>query len=131
MVRLKGNGVPASRVRSLAPSGWLIGRSVHSLEEAAGVSGRPGVDYVALGTVFETVSKPGRRPLGLTGLRQAVSVLKVPVLAIGGIDLDRVPAVAESGAAGFAAVGFFSSLVGATPWEFRKSVEKILERWNR
>ena len=104
-VHLRHDSVPVSAARQLAAPGWLIGRSVHSTEEllAAGSA-----DYVIAGTVFRTSSKPADvRLLGLDGLRSLVSASPVPVLAIGGLTLERVGDVAAAGAAGVAAIGLF------------------------
>ena len=106
-VHLPGDGPDARRVRAMAPLGFLVGRSVHSVAEARGAAEGGGLDYLVLGTVFETRSKPGRAPCGPGVLAEAVSVAGLPVLAIGGITLDRVPVVAAAGAAGVAAISLF------------------------
>jgi thiamine-phosphate pyrophosphorylase len=110
-VHLRGDSVAAGRAREIAPAGFLIGRSVHTAAEAVAAA-RSGVDYLIMGTVYPTASKPGDAPLcGLHGLRQACQAVTVPVLAIGGITTDKVDGVAAAGAAGVAAVGLFSSLL--------------------
>ena len=88
------------------PAGFLVGRSVHQLAEA--VEHAPAVDYLIAGTVFPTVSKPAdSRLLGESGLRRMAAAVDVPILAIGGVTLERMPAIAASGAAGVAAIGLF------------------------
>ena len=104
-VHLRADSVPAARVRALAGPGFLIGRSVHSRDEAAGAGAE---DYLLFGTVFETASKPGRTAAGVEGLRQAAMATTVPVLAVGGMTHARWPAVRDAGAAGFAAIGLFA-----------------------
>lgn len=104
-VHLRHDSLAVGAARQLAAPGWLIGRSVHSTEElqAAG-----GADYVIAGTVLGTSSKGADiRLLGLDGLRTLVSASPAPVLAIGGITLERVGDVAAAGAAGVAAIGLF------------------------
>jgi thiamine-phosphate diphosphorylase len=106
-VHLRADSIGVVEARRLAPAGFLVGRSVHSVAEsrAAGEA-----DYVIAGTVFETASKPGLvQCLGLDGLRAIVRACPVPVLAIGGITADRLPDVAATGAAGAAAIGLFAS----------------------
>jgi thiamine-phosphate diphosphorylase len=106
-VHLKADSVGAGAVRRIAPAGFIIGRSVHAPDEAVEAE-RSGVDYLVLGTVFETSSKPrGARLAGLGALREAAGRCRVPVLGIGGMTLRRLPAVAEAGAAGIAAIGLF------------------------
>ena len=107
-VHLPSSGVAARRLRALAPPGFLIGRSVHAVDEATAAVRDGGLDFVVFGTVFASASKPGVPPAGLTALRAVAASVPVPVLAIGGITLDRLPAVAATGAAGIAAIGFFA-----------------------
>jgi len=107
-VHLPSNGVPPSRLRRLVPGGFIIGRSVHDAVEAARVTDEGGVDYLVFGTVFPTSSKPGVPAAGVSALAAAAEAVTVPVLAIGGITLERVSAIAAAGAAGFAAIGLFS-----------------------
>ena len=128
-VHLKSRSVPAERLRPHVPAEWIVGRSVHSLAEAQQVTAEPGLDYVVLGTVFPTRSKPGQAPLGVEPLRRAAAAVPVPILAIGGITPERVAEVARSGAAGIAAIGLFADLHNSTLQEFRRSVDKIRQRW--
>src|SRR5207248_221489 len=70
-VHLRGDSMPARRVRAMAPDGFLIGRSVHGAEEAQLASEQ--ADYLVAGTVFPTASKPGATSLlGLDGLSAIV-----------------------------------------------------------
>ncbi len=128
-VHLKSRSVPAERLRPHVPAEWIVGRSVHSLAEAQQLTAEPGLDYLVLGTVFPTRSKPGQDPIGVEPLREAAATLPVPVLAIGGITAERMAEVAQSGAAGIAAIGLFSGLHNSTLQEFRRSVDKIRKRW--
>ena len=98
----------AATARSAAPPGFLIGRSVHDVDEAVQVSRHGALDYLLFGAIYPTLSKPaGHRAAGLDPLARICATVPVPVLAIGGITLDRAPAVARSGAAGVAAIGLF------------------------
>lgn len=103
-VHLRASGPSVERVRALGPDGWLVGRSAHSLEELALAAE---ADYILFGTVFATDSKPGVAGQGTAALAAAVRRVKVPVLAIGGVTLDRAAACAEAGAAGVAAISLF------------------------
>ena len=107
-VHLRGDSAPAGRVRANAPEGFLIGRSVHSAGEAVASESAGGLDYLIFGTVFPSRSKPaGHATAGLDELERTCAAVKLPVLAIGGISVDRVPEVAAAGAAGIAAIGLF------------------------
>jgi thiamine-phosphate diphosphorylase len=107
-VHLRGDSLPASRARALAPIGLLIGRSVHSRAEAVAAWVDGGVDYLLFGTVFPTGSKPGQAPAGVEALAEAVEATPVPVLAVGGISPHTAPQLAGTGCAGFAAIGWFA-----------------------
>jgi thiamine-phosphate diphosphorylase len=109
-VHLRADSPPAGVVRAIVPAGFLIGRSVHSKAEAIEAAGT-GVDYLILGTIFPTTSKPaGGVTLGVEALARAARSTDVPILAIGGITADNVGKVAAAGAAGFAAIGLFADL---------------------
>ncbi len=115
-VQLRGDSIDALRVRDLAPPGFLIGRSVHGEEEARTVAARGGLDFLVFGAVFETVSKPlGAPALGLGALRRACGTVDLPILAIGGVSLDRLSDVIAAGAAGAAAIGLFLGGGGDPP----------------
>jgi thiamine-phosphate pyrophosphorylase len=104
-VHLRSDSMAADVVRQMTPDGFLLGRSVHSPEEAASLMS---VDYLIAGTVWTSASKPeDHRLLGLSGFSEVVKAARVPVLAIGGVTIDRVPDVAAAGGAGVAAIGLF------------------------
>jgi thiamine-phosphate pyrophosphorylase len=70
-VHLRGHSIPAAEVRRLAPEGFLVGRSVHTVDDLAGVGP---VDYLVAGSVFASVSKPHEeRLLGPSGLGKIVA----------------------------------------------------------
>jgi thiamine-phosphate diphosphorylase len=98
-VHLGGDDMPVSAARSISPPGFLIGRSTHSLQEAVDASSEP-CDYVALGPIFPTGSKPDAHPVvGLETLALAARRVGKPLVAIGGIDAARLPAVLATGTA--------------------------------
>jgi thiamine-phosphate diphosphorylase len=103
-VHLRSDSIPPAAVRSAAGSGLLIGRSVHRLDEA--IEQAAAVDYLIAGTVFPSASKPICL-LGESGLSQLARAVSVPVLAIGGVTVERVARIAAAGASGVAAIGLF------------------------
>lgn len=110
-IHLRGDSIAVEPARRLAPPGFLIGRSVHGIDDAAQAAG---ADYVIAGTIFPSVSKSAERTLlGLDGLRAVVSAVGVPVLAIGGVTEGRFEEVAATGAAGVAAIGLFMAPVAS------------------
>jgi thiamine-phosphate pyrophosphorylase len=88
--------LPIAVARAQAPS-LLVGISTHDAAQLARAQDE-GADLVGYGPVFPTASKD--RPdalVGLAGIAAAVRASRVPVVAIGGIDLSRVPALREAG----------------------------------
>ena len=119
-VHLKSEGPPADDVRRIVPREFLIGRSVHGEDEAADVAASGACDYLMFGTVFPSRSKPPDHPVaGVETLARVCGRVAAPVVAIGGMSVDRAAAVASAGAAGIAAISLFAdaadveSIVGA------------------
>lgn len=82
-----------------------IGLSCHTLEEVEQVSRARGADYVTLGPIAPTASKPGYSPtLTIEQLGKAAG-LGIPVIVLGGVDETNVFAIRRTGAAGFAMMG--------------------------
>jgi thiamine-phosphate pyrophosphorylase len=109
-VHLRGDSVAPCAARRLAPKNFLIGRSVHSVEEAGSANE---ADFLIAGTVFPTVSKDESAPLlGVAGLQAIVRRARVPVLAIGGVTEATAGRIASAGAAGCAGIGLFMDVDG-------------------
>jgi thiamine-phosphate pyrophosphorylase len=102
-VQLGHGSLPVSAARALNPL-WWIGKSVHDLAEAEAAK-TAGADYLVVGPVFATASHPGRSPLGLARLQEiGAAAGEIPVIAIGGITVERVREVRSRGAYGVAAI---------------------------
>lgn len=84
----------------------LIGVSVHSVEEAVFVE-RNGGSYVMAGHIFATDCKKGLPPRGILFLKKICESVSIPVYAVGGMDLERVPLVLKAGASGAAIMSGF------------------------
>ena len=80
--------------------GLAVGLSTHAPEEID----RADADYIGVGPVFATPSKPGRAAVGLDLVRYAAERARVPWFAIGGIDASNVADVVEAGARRIAVV---------------------------
>jgi thiamine-phosphate diphosphorylase len=107
-VHLRADSVPAGRLRSIAPSGFLVGRSVHDSAEAATITGAGGCDYLIFGTVFPSRSKPTGHPAaGLQKLQDVCRATALPVIAVGGISLENAASAIAAGAKGIAAIDLF------------------------
>lgn len=111
-VHLPAHGVPTKAARRLIGPRMAIGASTHTVAEArVAVSG--GADFVTYGPIWPTPSKPALdvaafppvitgslvSPVGVEGLADAVTVLPVPVFALGGVDsVDRARQCLTAGA---------------------------------
>lgn len=95
--------LPVPEVRELVGGSMLIGRSTHSLEEALEAE-RAGADYIGVGPVFSTPTKPGYKAVGLELVRQVKAKIGIPWVAIGGIDLENIGLLSSAGAARVAVV---------------------------
>ncbi|MGX9808071.1 thiamine phosphate synthase [Exiguobacterium acetylicum] len=87
-----------------------IGKSVHSLAEALAAEAE-GADQLLYGHIYPTASKQDLPPRGVDALKQVVTFTTKPVIAIGGITLDRIPEIAATGATGIAVL---SGILGQT-----------------
>jgi thiamine-phosphate pyrophosphorylase len=94
-------------VRTVVGPEMLVGRSTHTPVQYEAAFGEP-VDYVAIGPVFPTATKAtGCDAVGLQGVRDAAArtaARGLPLVAIGGITLDRVRSVREGGAQSIAII---------------------------
>ena len=108
-VHLGQDDLPLSDARAIAGD-LVIGVSTHDLDQLAAAS-EGGADLVGFGPVFSTGTKALPDPVvGLEGLRDAVAASRVPVVAIGGLDLARG---ALAFAAGAPLVAAISAVCGA------------------
>ena len=102
--------LPVREARRLLPRPRILGVSAGTVEEAKKAA-REGADYLGVGPVFPTATKPDAgEALGLDRLAAIVAAVSVPVVAIGGITAGNVAGVFAAGASGAAVV---SSVVAA------------------
>jgi len=93
-----------SHARALAPRA-RFGLSTHSLEQAQAAE-QLGADLIGFGPVFQTASKARPDPVvGLAALREVVRHTGIPVVAIGGIELNNIDSVVATGAPLVACIG--------------------------
>lgn len=97
-VHLGTNDLPTSVARRILGDEAMVGRSTHSEGDISHALENEDPDYIAVGPVFETPTKPGRPAAGLDLIAHAAQRVTVPWFAIGGIDEDTLPAVIERGA---------------------------------
>lgn len=101
---------PITARRLLGPEA-LIGLSVGTVAEAVAANDAP-IDYLGVGAVFATATKPDAgAPIGLAGLAAIARLSRHPVVGIGGIGVDQAAEVIRAGAVGVAVV---SAIIAST-----------------
>ena len=103
-VHVGQDDLPAAAAREILGPGRIVGVSTHAARQAREAAALP-VDYVAIGPVFATTTKENPDPvIGLEGVAAARAEVGLPLVAIGGITLERVPEVIAAGADAVAVV---------------------------
>ena len=88
--------VPVAVARKLLGYNKILGLSTHSKEQALKGS-KSGADYISIGPIFSTPSKPDNRTLGIEFIKWASKNIEIPFVAIGGINADNLGAVVRAG----------------------------------
>ena len=115
-VHLGQDDLPPAAARRLLGEGAVIGLSTHNWDQFKKGLKEP-VDYLALGPLFPTATKEDAAPpVGLELLRRASRRTDIPLVAIGGISVERAPGVLQSGARSVAVI---SDVAGAESPERR------------
>jgi thiamine-phosphate pyrophosphorylase len=123
-VHLGQSDLPVDAARGLLKPGLIIGISTHNLAQAEAALSQP-VDYVAFGPIFRPISKSDHEPI--VGLNQLTEVKRIlidmPLVAIGGITLEKVDDVL---AAGTDSVALISALL-SEPEKIGQKLRKMLK----
>ena len=123
-VHFPQRGLAAKQARDMAKDVCIIGRSVHS-PDAAIAAEAEGADYLQVGTIFETASKPGRPAAGLSLIREVRDAVSIPVIAVGGIDAGNAAAVIAAGADGIAVIG--AIMDADDPWQAARDLCQAID----
>jgi len=131
-VHLGEEDLPAAVARRVLGPEALIGVSTHDAEAARRAFADPAADYVAFGPVFESATKTVRSARGLEGLSRARAaagaIPSKPLVAIGGVTVDRLDAVWDAGADSAAMIG---GLYGGGPGRIEENARAALDRARR
>ena len=95
-VHLGQDDVPLAEARKMIGEDALIGVSCQTFVHAEKAE-RDGADYIGFGSVFKTLTKPDRQSLDTDLLKKVFKDIKIPVFAIGGIDLKNVVEIKKLG----------------------------------
>ncbi|MCX6906588.1 MAG: thiamine phosphate synthase [Verrucomicrobia bacterium] len=115
--------MPVAAARAAIGPAALVGVSTHSLAQAKAAEVLA-PDYIGIGPLFATGTKPTAAPIGLATLREVAREVSMPAFAIGGITLDNVTDVLHNGASCIAVVSAIlcAADVTAAAREFKKAV---------
>jgi len=121
-VHLGGDSMPVRAARELLGAEKLIGVSTHSINEASEAE-REKADFILFGPVYFTASKAAYgEPQGLGRLKKVVEKISLPVYAIGGVKVENIAEVKETGVRGIALI---SAVLSAS--DPRVATRRILE----
>jgi thiamine-phosphate pyrophosphorylase len=124
-VHLGQKDMAAGQARLLLGAQAILGVSTHTAAQVEAADRLP-VDYIAIGPVFATSTKPDAEPVvGLEGVRAARALTRKPLVAIGGITLNNAANVREAGADSVAVI---SALFGDPTRSPGKLAEDFLRR---
>jgi thiamine-phosphate pyrophosphorylase len=96
-VHVGQDDVPVPRARAAVGERGIVGLSTHSPDQVDAAA-EIGVDYIGVGPVYATPTKPGRPAVGLDLVRYAAEHAQMPFFAIGGITPENIADVRAAGA---------------------------------
>lgn len=123
-VHLGQSDIPIEKAREILKDKFLIGVTARNVEEAKKAE-LLGADYIGSGAIFGTSTKDNAKKLEMEELKKIVASVKIPVFAIGGINVDNVGSLKNIGLQGICSVsGILSEK------DCKKAVELMLKNFN-
>lgn len=123
-VHLGQSDMPIEKAREILKDKFLIGATARNIEEAKKAE-LLGADYIGSGAIFGTSTKDNAKKLEMEDLKKIVNSVKIPVFAIGGININNVWMLKNIGLQGICSVsGILSEK------DCKKAVENILKNFN-
>ena len=123
-VHLGQSDMPIEKAREILKDKFLIGATARNVEEAKRAE-LLGADYIGSGAIFGTSTKDNAKKLEMGELKKIVTSVKIPVFAIGGINIDNVSILKNKGLQGICAVsGILSEK------DCKKAVDIMLKNFN-
>ena len=119
----------AGNVRKLIGEDKILGVSAQTVEQAV-LAEKQGADYLGVGAIFPTVSKADADDVSYDTLKNICSAVKIPVVAIGGINADNVSELEHSGISGIAVISaiFAADDIKAAAEKLKKLTEKVVRK---
>ena len=123
-VHLGQSDMPIEKAREILKDKFLIGATARNVEEAKRAE-LLGADYIGSGAIFGTSTKDNAKKLEMEELKKIVTSVKIPVFAIGGININNVSSLKNIGLQGICAVsGILSEK------DCKKAVDIMLKNFN-
>ena len=123
-VHLGQSDMPIEKAREILKDKFLIGATAKNIEEAKKAE-LLGADYIGSGAIFGTSTKDNAKKLDMEDLKKIVNSVKIPVFAIGGININNVCMLKNIGLQGLCSVSGILSEI-----DCKKAVENILKNFN-
>lgn len=122
-VHLGQSDLPAEAARRLIGPDKILGVSARTVEEAEAAESA-GADYLGVGAVFPTATKTDAEPVARETLAAICAAVRIPVVAIGGLNAKNIPLLEGSGISGAAVV---SAVMGAEdPEEAARKLKEVI-----
>lgn len=122
-VHLGQSDLPAKAARRLIGPDKILGVSARTVEEAEAAESA-GADYLGVGAVFSTATKTDAEPVARETLAAICAAVRIPVVAIGGLNAKNIPLLEGSGISGAAVV---SAVMGAEdPEEAARKLKEVV-----
>lgn len=96
-LHLGQDDLPINEARKILGKDYIIGISCHSLKQALKAQ-EEGADYIGIGPVYRTATKPDYQPIGLKTLSRLKDKIRIPYFAIGDIGLKNIKEIIAAGA---------------------------------
>ncbi|HOM26449.1 MAG TPA: thiamine phosphate synthase, partial [bacterium] len=127
-VHLGKNDLDVESVRKILPD-KIVGVSTGNIEDVKEVKNGD-IDYIAIGSIFKSPTKPEKKPVGKDILRRIKEIISIPLIGIGGINIENAGEVIEKGADGVAVISVVEN--SENPEKIIKKLkEEIKKGWKK
>ena len=125
-IHLGQSDLPADATRKIVSKDFIIGVSAKTLEQAL-IAEVAGADYLGVGAIFPTTTKVITKPTSIATLKNIVQTVKIPVVAIGGINVANLDSLIASEISGIAVVSAILTAknIGQTVTQLKSKVALI------
>ena len=126
-VHVGADDMNVSEIRRMAGDDFIIGATAKTVEQALSAQSQ-GAGYLGCGALFASSTKKNAKPMTAEMLREIISSVTIPVVAIGGLTYDNIDIIKGSGAAGAAFVSavFAQTDTEATAEKLKAKMEEVI-----